>query len=318
MTLLRTRRDGCWELQTNSYGTFLQPSDDPLADTVITEAQLEGFELIEGHSAIPADLWERWIQLCIEMTRRNSANLEVSCRLLRKADDLTQYRIVVPEQVVSGVSVRVDSFDKAIDIETGEVISQWPPEGWLPCGSSHSHNSMEAFFSGTDDKYELGDPGIHIVVGTIDPVAMTYTLKASVTANKRRFDVDSHAVVQLDSPTTDGVTYHPSVLDAVTLPKSTTVTRSMGLPPLPPLPRVGSLDAEGSTFSRRHTDGDYSKVTPEMEDVMDAIEKLQLACTTRNVEASAVLNRLSFEIEDLAAAADNARFIEDPFWYSSY
>ena len=94
------------------------------------------------------------------------------------------------------MSVRVESFDKAVDIETGELVEQWPPEGWRPCGSSHSHNSMGAFFSGTDDKYELGDPGLHIVVGKIDTVANTYDLCASITANHRRFLIDPELVVE--------------------------------------------------------------------------------------------------------------------------
>ena len=106
MTVLRTRADGCWSLQQNTFGTFLAPADDPLADTVITDAQLNGFELNGDFKKIPSDLWNRWINLCFELTRRDSRNLEVSCRLLRNNDNHYQWRILVPEQKVTTVSVR--------------------------------------------------------------------------------------------------------------------------------------------------------------------------------------------------------------------
>ena len=155
-----------------------------------------------------------------EMTKRGTGDLEVSCRLLR--NEQNEYRIAVPVQQVSGVSVRVDSFDHAIDITTGEVIQHWPPEGWSPVGSSHSHNTMDSFFSGTDDKYELGDPGLHIVVGNIDLATREYTLKASITANFRRFMIEPTQVVDL-TPLSDQ-NYHPSVLDIIVVPRRSVTT----------------------------------------------------------------------------------------------
>lgn len=213
MTILKTPLDGCYELTTNSFGTYLKKVADPDANVTVSKEQFEGFEVLEDFKVIPASLWQRWIQLCFEMTRRNAANLEVSCRLLYKEDDNSQWRILVPKQVVSGASVRVDSFDSSIDIETGEVIEEYPPVGWVPCGSSHSHNTMSAFFSGTDDKYELGDPGLHVVVGDVNLNAMTYALKASVTANKRRFTIDYNKVI--DITPIENAKFHPDVLSLI-------------------------------------------------------------------------------------------------------
>lgn len=213
--ILRPRDGGCYQLVTNSWGTYLARVNDPLATHVITKEQLAGFELRTDIQRIPADLWSRWIQLCFEMTRRNRANCEVSCRLLR-SEDGASWRIVVPQQDVSTVSVRIKSFDECVDITTGEVITEYPPAGWIPAGSSHSHNTMKAFFSGTDDQYEIGDPGLHVVVGTIDVDKKTYSLKASVTANNRRFDVEHNAVI--DTSAIPGVSYHPDAAAMVTLP----------------------------------------------------------------------------------------------------
>ena len=219
--ILRPRDGGCYQLVTNSWGTYLARVNDPLATHVITEEQLAGFELRTDIQRIPAELWSRWIQLCFEMTRRNRANCEVSCRLLR-SEDGTDWRIVVPKQDVSTVSVRIKSFDECVDITTGEVITEYPPAGWIPAGSSHSHNTMQAFFSGTDDQYEIGDPGLHVVVGTINVDKKTYSLKASVTANNRRFDVEHDAVI--DTSAIPGVSYHPDAAAMVTLPTGRGVT----------------------------------------------------------------------------------------------
>ena len=312
MEILRTRTDGCYQLQSNYWGTYLSPADDPLADTVITKEQFEGFELSDQVSRLPASLWNRWINLCIEVLRRGNRDLEVSCRLLRNIEDPTQYRIAVPQQEVTGVSVRVDSFDKAIDIETGEVITQWPPEGWRPCGSSHSHNTMAAFFSGTDDKYELGDPGLHIVVGTIDVNSGTYTLEASVTANRRRFIIDPEAVVELDADTDD--TYHPDVLSAIKLPG----TR--------PAPAAQRMTASGWDYSydsefyapqwatRSRSVSSIGFVAEERKAVMDAVDRLVAACNAKQLDVSAVLHEVAFDIDDVALIGEES---VDPFYWSA-
>lgn len=72
---------------------------------------------------------------------------------------------------------------------------------------------MQAFFSGVDDKYELGDPGIHIVVGTINPKEMKYTICASVVGSGRRFLVEYDKLI--DATPVPGQEFHPKVIDYV-------------------------------------------------------------------------------------------------------
>ena len=308
MELLRTRTDGCFQLQSTIWGRYLAPASDPLADTVITNDQLNGFELSSDVSRIPAGLWSRWINLCIEIIRQGNNDLEVSCRLLRNIEDPSKYRIAVPEQCVTSVSVRVDSFDKAVDIETGEVIAQWPPEGWRPCGSSHSHNTMAAFFSGTDDQYELGDPGLHIVVGTIDITTGAYTLKASVTGNMRRFDVIADDVVELRSDC--DTTYHPAVLKVITIPTS---------------PSVRSLSSTSYAFDDFY---DYKPVVTarepsvstfvqgDVDDILALTKSLVKRCNDLQISASDVLHELAFDIDDLAMDA-SPNELNDPFYWTA-
>ena len=231
------------------------------------------------------------------MVKRGAGDLEVSCRLLQ--NDAGEYRIVVPVQKVTGVSVRVDSFDKAIDITTGEVIEQWPPEGWLPVGSSHSHNTMDSFFSGTDDKYELGDPGLHIVVGNLNVLTKEYTLKASVTANFRRFMIDEAKVVDT-TPSLDPK-YHPNVLYAIQLPESSPRTRT-SLPVIEYKPVTQQAD--------------LSVLKQEMEAVRAAARQLMTAAETMQVPYDDALSQLAMELDELAFPSTAYSYNDDPFYWN--
>jgi len=135
--LIRTKRDGCFELRSTVWGQFLVSAEDPLSNAELEEGALESFELRDGITPIPAELWSRWVKLCFHYAKESQSNTEVSCRLLRHEDDKSQWRLLVPNQAVSGGSVRINSFDSAVDIVSGEVIEQYPPAGWVPCGSSH-------------------------------------------------------------------------------------------------------------------------------------------------------------------------------------
>jgi len=143
----------------------------------------------------------------------NSATeLEVTALLCRRIDDLTQWKIVIPKQVVSRASVFAE-ISRTIDIETGEIYEIFPPTGYVHAGSTHSHNTMEAFFSSTDDKSELGVPGLHIVVGRVNQERRTYEFKASIVLRKQRKDVAFRDVV--DHTPMPGVTYHTNVLEHI-------------------------------------------------------------------------------------------------------
>ena len=313
MTVFRTSADGCYKLVSNTWGRFLAPTTDPDADTIITKEQLEGIELHSDVPKIPAALWQAWVDLCVEMTKQDSRNLEVSCRLLRSEADPSVYRIAVPEQSVTVASVRVNSFDKALDLMTGEVIQQWPPEGWRPCGSSHSHNTMDSFFSGTDDQYELGDPGLHIVVGNIDVKANTHTVLASITAQKRRFIIDESAV--LEAPVTTDTTFHPSVLTVIDLPKgglgftSTSAytplwgSRTYNTPQVQDIPRT-----------------DYRELTGVIQTFNDQLDVHLDAGKQLGFDHIQVLEKLRDEVE--ARIEDQYFFsspsYSDPFFFNPY
>lgn len=144
-------------------------------------------------------------------TSYNNSELEVSCLLLRKISDLSQWRILIPTQNVTRGSVNA-TFDKCCDLVTGEEITQFPPPGWAHAGSSHSHNTMTAFFSSTDDSNELGVPGLHIVLGSLLKYDKSYKAKASIVLRQNRRILDINQVV--DTTPQDNK-FHPNVLNYI-------------------------------------------------------------------------------------------------------
>jgi len=212
-------RDGYYRvLHARDWGKIVVPSNNP-EGMVLTEYELMGIQLNSDFPKIPASLWAPYIELCFFMCpegKRMSAKfhesqLEVQVCLLRDAETRTKWKIVVPKQVVSGVSVKAELAEN-IDIVTGEKYTQFPPPGWVHAGSSHSHNTMEAFFSGVDDKSELTVPGLHIVVGAIDHEKGTYHNEASIVLKKTRKMVHLDQVVEIDLEQID---FHPDVIDYI-------------------------------------------------------------------------------------------------------
>ena len=213
--IIRTKRHGCFALAENVFGQYAIRCDDPLANVdVITKEQFGQFRLNPNMPKIPAGLWLRWVRLA-KYYAGLTTDLEVGVNLLL-SNDLTTWRIFVYPQAVSGASVNASSFDGSIDIETGEVIEHWPPEGWMPVGTSHSHNSMQAFYSGTDDRSELSIPGLHIVIGSMRPSHNTYSIVSSVTGDGRRFGLAHDEMIDMNPPEDhEKYTYHQSCLGII-------------------------------------------------------------------------------------------------------
>lgn len=75
----------------------------------------------------------------------------------------TEFFLRVPKQKVSGASVSYELSDDDLWFKGG--VSCSAPEDVAPFGTIHSHSSMGAFFSGTDDHDHTISPGIHLVIG---------------------------------------------------------------------------------------------------------------------------------------------------------
>ena len=209
--ILRTKNKGCFQvIKSSAWGRYLEKVDDP-EGVEASEEQLSKFHLNQDFPKLPKELWAAIISLYFEMCDPNNKTVdttsEVSVVFLRKSDDLSQWRVLVPTQEVGSTAVSA-KFEKLCDIITGEEITQFPPEGWVHAGSSHSHNTMSAYFSKTDDDNELSVPGMHIVVGDIDIKEKKYKLEPSIVLRGKRFKVDPEDVVDL---TAAPVPFHQKV-----------------------------------------------------------------------------------------------------------
>lgn len=138
-TILRTANNGTFEVYKGAWGSYLRRCADPDANVEITKEHLEHFEIRKDVHRIPADIWARWVKLCFYYVDKVPLNVEVSIRFLRNSENPSEYRAVVPKQHVTAATVRADNFDECCDLVTGEEFTSYPPEGWIPVGSSHSH-----------------------------------------------------------------------------------------------------------------------------------------------------------------------------------
>jgi hypothetical protein len=212
MALLLRSHEACYEVVKNSFGCYLRQIPDPEANPALTREVISTFQVDPNFNKIPATVWAPWVQLCFHLAQMGES-LEVAAAILQNTADPTQWRLTVPKQSVSGGSVSADIPIGSIDVATGEVIETWPPEGWLPVGTTHSHGTMGAFFSATDDRDEIRNPGLHMVLGSISNAKMTYDIASSITANGKRFKVDYNLII--DHSPVEGLSFHPDVLKNV-------------------------------------------------------------------------------------------------------
>ena len=88
--------------------------------------------------------------------------------------DTQKYKIYIPHQKVTGASL--------------DYIKPLPIEGYIKLCTIHSHASMGAFHSGTDDTDEEHFDGLHITIGNLDEE--DFSISASVVVNGHRFKVN--------------------------------------------------------------------------------------------------------------------------------
>lgn len=269
-TVLRSKTLGCYKVAgSKAWGRFLSKIPDPEGIT-IPKKIINNFTLKADFPKIPAEQWSAYISLCFYMcppgtkklsTFEHDSQLEVGAYFLRDQATLSKWKIVVAKQIVNGVEVRAD-LRKTIDIVTGEEYEMFPPVGWLHAGSTHSHNTMKAFYSSIDDTSELSVPGLHIVVGEIDHCAMEYTHIASIVLQKQRKAISLYDVV--DTEPKENCPFHPKVLsyiDVVVQKNKKLWAKSDDSP----FPRFRGFRGPLDPGSYRHS-GQISTTIPVVED----------------------------------------------------
>lgn len=77
-----------------------------------------------------------------------------------------EWKTFVPLQVVNGMKVTYETVSPGAEFE-----------GYTVFGTIHSHCSIGAFHSGTDDKDEHKFDGLHVTIGHVDQVARSYACR---------------------------------------------------------------------------------------------------------------------------------------------
>jgi hypothetical protein len=190
---------GCFKKHASpAWGTWYKRVDDPSGEDV-SEHALKCFYLTSEFPKVPLSLVRSIVSFYRHyITQLSSAQTvetnEVQVCLLREEPDYKTWRALVPRQVITAVSV--DSITReSCDLISGEEYEVFPPDNTAHAGSSHSHNTMNAFFSPRDDAGELNVPGLHFVIGRITKTG--YHIKASIVLNRIRYIIDPSLVLDL-------------------------------------------------------------------------------------------------------------------------
>jgi hypothetical protein len=83
----------------------------------------------------------------------------------------------VPEQTVGPATVNYDESKDVLFVLPDGSSSDELPEGFSKMGTIHSHASMGAFHSGTDDQDEYNFDGLHITIGSFNAQDCTYSCR---------------------------------------------------------------------------------------------------------------------------------------------
>lgn len=279
-TVYRVGAGKCLTPRTaEAFGEYLAECADP--DVLMRPWEGLRATLPKEHR-LPGPEWQAWLALAMDLATDGAGEeREVGVILLRSEDAPHEHwRIMVPSQVTGAGALTYDLSWMA-DILTGETFDGIP-EGWVQAGTSHSHHSMAAFYSRTDDRDELGIPGLHIVLGRVDTIRRTYSWVASVVDKGIRHTCDIDAFVVTDSG--KHVDYNPSVRELIdvrapvklVLPASEYETR-------PRFWRSDKMEREADAylgFSRdAHVAYSFSDSVNETLEALEALEEIECAAS---------------------------------------
>jgi proteasome lid subunit RPN8/RPN11 len=96
----------------------------------------------------------------------------------------------IPSQEVSGGGVDYDRSKDETFVNSDGVIIDELPDGFNLLGSIHSHASMSAFHSGTDDNDEFNFDGLHVTIGSFSSATCTYSARWIISSEEFKVELD--------------------------------------------------------------------------------------------------------------------------------
>lgn len=313
-------KKGCLKLVTSPYwGSWYKQVDDPKGKDIDTKELLEQFWIKESFNKVPLEQLRRIVTFYRRYVSNVAANSEVDTNevqvlLLRSETDITAWKVLVPKQIITAATVEAVTHP-CCDLETGEDHLVFPPEGWAHAGSSHSHNTLEAFFSGKDDRGELTVPGLHFVIGRI--TTSSFHIKASIVMNRIRFIVRPEWVLEIgEIPYRVEDSLVGVFTDSTAVPYAekveTYVKRASEAVPK----RTSPPSAYGSRWSRNNTNHAYSwtpkgrspNALGDFSDLLGDVDKIGLYSSGKTVQINARPQPLNVVVRHLNSLLDGLKY----------
>jgi len=144
------------------YSTQLAAGPFPGLDDFTTNG------MILSIPKVPHIYLQEFLDLCVEVNKESKA--EIFAMLFYKDN---KFEWVIPEQYISKASVDLTESGK-------QTISDYYNNGYLAVVEAHSHNTMDAFFSGTDNKDKTTNEPFDMVVGHIDKATPSILLRYKI------------------------------------------------------------------------------------------------------------------------------------------
>jgi len=152
--------DGNYLLRKNIIGRFIKKTSDHYLPHV-KEGPPASFTM--SLPRIPKSILKQQVSFYREVMRKHN-NAEAYTLILWDREK-EEYLVVCPKQKISGANVQYD------------LGNDYPSDKYIQVVSCHSHNTMGAFFSSTDDADEKGDM-LYMVMGRLDQPTPQYSLRA--------------------------------------------------------------------------------------------------------------------------------------------
>lgn len=215
------------------------PIADPLSSQnakLVSTEDLYKLELAADFPKLAEDfirLIKLYQSFCLKGT--NNTSLEVGVVLFYH-EERKELRFVLPTQTVTSGFWKwsMKHGEKAYFLDGTETsLDQLEAEGWIKCGTSHSHNTMNCLWSGVDFEDQVGSKkepkmtALHFLLyGFSDfndlTKVPTFQLKISASVNGEWHHLDDKIseIIDLENNIRfEDVTYNPQILDIVTTPK---------------------------------------------------------------------------------------------------
>ena len=164
--------DGQWILRKNQIGIFCRKYK-PDGIPGLEDGPEPFFKF--GLPKIPLNILKQQVSFYRAVMREHRNAEAYSIVMYDKTEE--RYFLVVPKQRVSGA---------AVSYAQDDLRKDYPSDRYIEVISGHSHNSMGAFFSGTDDADEKADM-IYMVMGKLDQPSPKFRIRANVAGSQALF-----------------------------------------------------------------------------------------------------------------------------------